>query len=143
MAANVPPAILNPGANAINVLVFTDQNDVKFYHRAIKGLDDSLKYDLSPNKLRTFLDNVRQRCSLYGLDTILTVPTAATPAGENVIENYGKVTMAKCNASAMVYYALMGRQAQNSTMLYHFLYASLTKEALTKVNLRRASYTVF
>jgi hypothetical protein len=69
--ADFVPAILNPDANAINVLAFTDQNDVKFYHRAIKGLDDSMKYDLSPNELRTFLDNVSQRCSLYGLDNIL------------------------------------------------------------------------
>jgi hypothetical protein len=136
-------AAVNPGTNAANVLDFANAEDTKFYHRAIKGLDDELKYDLSPMELRTFLDNVSQRCTLYGLDGVLTVVTAATPAGEYLIDNYGKITMAECTASATIYFtAPLARPAQNSTMLYHFLYSSLTKSALTKINLRKASFTV-
>jgi hypothetical protein len=125
---------LNPGANAANVLNFAAADDVKFYHRAIKGLDEGMKYDLLPGELQTFLDNVSQRCSLYGLEGILMVPTLAEPLGENLIENYGKVTMAECTAAATIYFTAMLGNAQNSTMLYHFLYASLTKSALTKIN---------
>jgi hypothetical protein len=88
-------AALNPGASAVNVLNFTNAEDSKFYHQSIKGLDNDMKYDLSPVELQTFLDNVSQQCSLYGMDGILMVATAATPAGENLIENYGIVTMAK------------------------------------------------
>jgi hypothetical protein len=73
----------------------------------------------------------------------LIVPAAATPTSENLFENHGKVTMAKCNASAVINYTLIGRPAQSSTMLYHFLYASLMKEALTKINLRHETYTAF
>jgi hypothetical protein len=134
-------AVLNPGANATNILNFAVSEDVKFYHRAIKGLDDSMKYDLSPIGLRTFLDNVSQRCTLFGLDSILIVQTATAPNGENLIESYGKITMAECAIHARRYFIAMGRSAQNSTMLYHFLYASLTKDALTKINLRKATFT--
>jgi hypothetical protein len=71
------------------------------------------------------------------------VATAATPPGENLIENYGIVTMAECQASATIYFTgPLARPAQNATMLYHFIYASLTKEALTKINLQKASYTI-
>jgi hypothetical protein len=136
-------AALNPGANAVNVLNFTNAEDSKFYHRAIKGLDDEMKFDLSRIELRAFLDNVSQRCSLYGMDGILMVATVATPAGENSIENYGIATMAECTASATVYFtAPLVRPAQNATMLYHFIYAALTKEALTKINLQKTSYTI-
>jgi hypothetical protein len=136
-------AAVNPSTNAANVLNFTNAEDNKFYHRAIKGLDDDLKFDLSPMELRTFLDNISQRCTLYGLDGILMVVTAETPAGENMLENYGRVTMSECTASATIYFtAPLGRPAQNSTMLYHFLYLSLTIAALTKINLCKASFTV-
>jgi hypothetical protein len=47
---------LNPGANAAAELDFTIADNVKFYYRAIKGLDDAMKYDLAPSGLRTFLD---------------------------------------------------------------------------------------
>jgi hypothetical protein len=146
VAPATPPvpmiAILNPGANATTILNFTRSEDSKFYHRAIKGLDDSMKYDLSPGELRTFLDNVSQRCTLYGLDSVLLVPTALVPLGENLIKNYGKVIMIECQAHAQRYFIAMQRDAQNSTMLYHFLYASLTKDALTKINLSKPLFTV-
>jgi hypothetical protein len=87
-------AAMNPGANTVNVLDFANAEDSKLYHRAIKGCDDDMKYDLSPVELQTFLDSV------YGMDGILMVATAATPAVENLIEKYGIVTMAKCTASA-------------------------------------------
>jgi hypothetical protein len=144
MAANIPivPALLNPGARAANILDCTVSDDGKFYHKAVKGLDDGMKYVLSPGELRTFLDNVSQRCSMYGSEEILMVPTAAEPLGENLIDNYGKVTMAECNAAATVYYTVMARAAQNSTMLSHFLYSSLMKDELTKINLHKESFTV-
>jgi hypothetical protein len=145
---NVPPVIVpgpvlfSPGANATNILNFAGPDDVKFYHRAIKGLDKNMKYDLLPIELRTFLDNVSQSCSLYGLDGILMIPTATEPAGENLLENYGKITMVECTNFANITFAAMNRNAQNSTVLYHFLYASLTKDSLTKINLRKAAFTV-
>jgi hypothetical protein len=144
---NVPvivpgPVLLNPGVNANNILNFAVPDNVKFYHQAIKGLDDEMKYYLSPIELRTFLDKLCQRCTLYGTDGILMVPTADEPAGENLLENYGKITMAECTARATAIFVAMTRDAQNSTMVYHFLYASVTKEAITKINLWKTAFTI-
>lgn len=64
MAAQVPvpPLIaINLGDQSVNVLDFTVADDNKFYQKTIKGLDENEKYDLSPLKLKAFLDNVRQQ----------------------------------------------------------------------------------
>jgi hypothetical protein len=128
MAAAAPAAVsLNPGDDALAVLDFTVTDDSKFYHRATTGLPDDMKYDLSPLDLRSFLDNVSQQSSMFGWNTLLTVPTAARPRGVNLLVNYGQVTLAECAARAGVYLNRLDRTAQNSTMLYHFLYSSLTK----------------
>jgi hypothetical protein len=79
---------------------------------------------------------------MFGWNTLLTVPTAATPRGVNLLANYGQVTLAECTARAGIYLNTLDQTAQNSTMLYHFLYASLTKAALTNVNLCKDAYTL-
>jgi hypothetical protein len=116
-------AALNPNANIAPVLDFTVAEPVKFYHLAIKGLEDY---------------------SLYELTGVLIVATADTPAGENLIRNYGKITMAECTAASTIRFSpSLGRPTQNATMLYHYLYASLTKSSLTKFNLRKETFTIW
>jgi hypothetical protein len=63
------------------------------------------------------------------------VVLVVTPTGENLINNYGKVTMAKFMARATIYFtAPLARPAQN--------YASLTNAAQTKTNLHKYAFTV-
>jgi hypothetical protein len=51
-------ATLNPPQAGTVPLVYTDQNDLKYFYKATKSLDDANKYNLSPNKLKGFLDQV-------------------------------------------------------------------------------------
>jgi hypothetical protein len=121
------------GAAALN---YDDTDNLKFYNKAIKGLDDVYKYNLSPGKLKAFLDQIRKCSRQYGWADVLNVPTIAiAPAVAVILDAYGTVTMAECSAHAAVYITLpITRNGQNACMLYHFLYDSLTPEGLVKVN---------
>jgi hypothetical protein len=138
-------ASLHPGDNAGRVLDYATADDSKFYHRATKGLEVDSKFDLSMENLRLFLDNVSERAQVYGWNKVLNVPTAgANPANAplNILEIYRTVTMADCTMHAKTYLVVPARAAQNSVMLYHFLYSSLTKTALAKVTNEKPLYTV-
>jgi hypothetical protein len=147
--AAVPPAVavaINPGDQGINALDFNRSDNVKFYQKASKGLDESKRYDLSPGKLKSFLDNVRQRSDVYGWNGVLNVPpiviAPAVPVLNHILDSYGTISMAACTAHATAYMTARHRTAQNAAMLYHFLFASLTPEALNKVNVDPTSFTV-
>jgi hypothetical protein len=149
MAAAVPPAaaiFINPGDQGVNVLDFTRADDIKFYQKAIKGLDESERFDLSPTKLKSFLDNVRQKAEVYGWNGVLNVPTIvvapAVPMVNNLLDSYGTVTLAECTAHATAYMTARARTAQNAAMLYHFLFSSLTPEARNKVNVDPTAYLI-
>jgi hypothetical protein len=132
------------GAAALN---YNDADNLKFYNKAIKGLDDVHKYDLSPGKLKAFLDQIRKRSRQYGWANVLNVPTivvAPTVAvNRNILDAYGTMTMAECSAHAAVYMTLpITRNGQNACMIYHFLYNSLTPEGLVKVNVDTTSFFI-
>jgi hypothetical protein len=138
-------AAINPGDLAIAALDFNNAEDNKFYQKAIKGMDESERYDLTPIKLKSFLDNVRQRAVIYGWNDVLNVPTLAVAPAipiNHVINNYGVVSMAECVAHANAYMLARDRTAQNAAMLYHFLFASLTQEARNKVNIDPTIFTI-
>jgi hypothetical protein len=122
-------ATLNP-TRAGAVLTYTDQNDLKYFYRATKGLDDANKYDLSPDKLKGFLDQVNKRVPLCGWTAVLAVPTIvvapAVAVNRNFINEYGNVTMAECQAHETGYMAGVTVNGQNAVMLYNFLFDSLT-----------------
>jgi hypothetical protein len=107
-----------------------------------------MKYDLTPGKLKSFLDNVRQRTAIYGWNDVVNVPTmqlapgAGAPNMNNVINSYGTVTITECQAHATAYMTARGRTAQNAAMMYHFLFASLTQEARNKVNIDPTVFTI-
>jgi hypothetical protein len=153
MAAAVPPAAaipaviyMSPGEQGINPLDYSRADDIKLYQKAIKGLEESDRFDLSPTKLKGFLDNVRQKSEVYGWSGVMNVPTIvvapAVPVINNILDSYGKVTLAQCVAHATTYITAYGRTAQNSGMLYHFLFSSLTPEARNKVSIDPTVYTM-
>jgi hypothetical protein len=52
-------ATLNPICGGAAALDYDDTNDPKFYNKAMKGLEDVHKYNLSLVKLNAFLDQIR------------------------------------------------------------------------------------
>jgi hypothetical protein len=139
-------ATLNPTRGAAVVLNYNNPNDLKYFYKATKGLDDGNKYDLSPDKLKSFLDQVEKRVRLSGWAPVLTVPTiAVAPAvgvNRNLIAEYGNVTIAECQVHAATYMAGVTVAGQMSVMLYHFLFDSLTIEGLNKVNVDTAPFMI-
>jgi hypothetical protein len=127
------------------ILDLADPNDRKYYTSAIKPLDDSEKFDLSPLKLRAFIDNVRSKSELHCWEDVLTVPTvdaAGAAVNMNLLDYYGIVSMIDCTAHATAYMGARVRTAQNAAMLYHFLVGSLTMEAKNTVNIETAQFTI-
>jgi hypothetical protein len=118
MAAIQPIYVRFPGAyidpNAPNFINFANDREVKAYRSAITGLEE--KFDLSPAKLQSFLNRVKERVRVYNWANIINVafPAPAAVAGVaqaapppiNLITNYGQVTLAQVQAHATVYMAL-------------------------------------
>jgi hypothetical protein len=73
-------AAIHPGEQGILPLDFSQNKDMKFYQKAIKGLDEADCYNLTPSKLKGFLDCVRDRVDIYGWNTVVNVPTYAADA---------------------------------------------------------------
>jgi hypothetical protein len=137
----------NPTRGGAAVLDYDNNNDVKYYHKAIKGLDDALKYDMSPGKLKSFIDQVRKRSKQFGWNAVLDVPNIVMPpayaVNRNILDNYGTVTLAECQAHAETYMiAGITRIGQDAVMLYNFLFDSLTTEGLNKVNIDPTIFTI-
>jgi hypothetical protein len=115
--------------------------DLKYYHKAIKGIDNVLNYDILPGKLKAFLDQVRNRSKQFGWNAVLTVPTIviapALAINQKILDNYGTVTMDKFQAHARTYLTLniITCTGQDAVMLYNFLFESLTSDGFNKVNI--------
>jgi hypothetical protein len=141
-------ATFNPIRGVAAALNYDTADDVKFYSKATKGLDDVHKYDLSPGKLKAFLDQIRKRARQFGWANVLSVPTIvvapAVAINRNILDAYGTVTLAECTAHATVYMTALPvtRDGQNASMLYHFLYDSLTPEGLLNVNIDPSIFTI-
>jgi hypothetical protein len=88
MAAPVTRIYINPGDQGVNVLDFTHVDDIKFYQKAIEGLDKSERFDLSPTKLKSFLDNICQKAEVYGWNGVLDVPTIVAAPAVPMINNF-------------------------------------------------------
>jgi len=102
-------------------------------------------YAGDPQSLRVFLSNISDRAIQYGWDDILYIPEdAANPNAElnNLLSNYGKVTLAQIVDHAANYAETDTRAAQNNMMLYQCLSNSITKEVKAKTMLRQNEYYV-
>jgi hypothetical protein len=124
-AAQAPYAVM-PGAANTNVLDFNKPDALKLFNKAITALD--VKFDLVEEKLRTFLEQIRERARIYNWDGLLAIEDdGKTP--RNLIDRYGMLTMDNCRAHATAHLAVQNRMYQDSMMLYQFLKSSLTEKA--------------
>ena len=133
------PASLFLSTDSSTPLDLEDTKDRKLYTNAIKGIET--KYDLSPQKLKAFLDDVHDRSQLYGWGSILSVPDKDDKK-RNIIEEYGRITIEECNKYAEAHFKVRQRKAQNSVMLYNFIINSLTTEAKAELSVQQEQYVV-
>lgn len=140
----VPFALL-PGAANVNPLDWSKAEAMKLFHKATFALDP--KFGMKEETLRTFIEQIRERSRIYNWDYLLTVPDAAT-VGRNLLDRYGMVTMADCQAYATNHVGLATattnntRLSQDSMMLYQFLLNSLSESAKLAMLSDKESYYI-
>jgi hypothetical protein len=71
---------LNLTRGAAVVLNYTNPNALKYFYNATKGVDNGNKYDLSPDELKSFLDQVDKRAPKW------------TGSGTNLFNNCGRTS---------------------------------------------------
>ena len=99
---------------------------MKIYDAAVAAL--STKYSGNTNEMHIFLKNVNEREQSLGWQHILNVPKDAGGT-RDLIDQYGLITLEDIRAHALVYENALGRDAQNASQMYNFLYSPLSDEA--------------
>ncbi|KAI2497135.1 hypothetical protein MHU86_17396 [Fragilaria crotonensis] len=117
----------------------------KIYRSGIRSITDD-PFPCDADRLLQFLREVQDRAMEMGwMDGILNVttnPGEDEPEEENMLENYGTITLEQVIASERTYIAEQQRKAQDTYMLYQCLMASLTSEAKKKVMIWADQYQV-
>jgi hypothetical protein len=127
-----------------------DTDDKKMYFKAIEKLTSSDKlFDLQPGNLKGFLDTLKDRANVYGWnDPILGIlqipvdPNDPNPITDNLLEEYGIITLERVRAFEVSYINMHNRPSQDSAMLYHCLMASITQEAKNTIQMWRKDFMV-
>ena len=140
MAFALAPALAIEGA-----LDYTRTEHAKVFRAAIKQVSDEL-FNCDADGLYQFLKDVQDRADEMGWSsTILNIVIDAdepTEREENLIDNYGTLTLEQVVVSELQYIEEEGREAQDTYMLYKFLMASLTNEAKKKVSIWSSQYRI-
>ncbi|KAL7559545.1 hypothetical protein ACA910_005174 [Epithemia clementina (nom. ined.)] len=135
----IPVFALGPGRSN-NVLDYSTGPDSKIFFKATAPLDE--KYDGKADSFNNFLAQVKNKSRLYGWVPILNV---ADNQGilRDLLTSYGMMSLKNVQAHATAnYVGQQSRDMQNSEMMYHFIFDSLTPEFRTKVNLHCHDYTI-
>jgi hypothetical protein len=147
-----PPAIavfaLTPAVAVQGVVDLTTNVGRKLYESATKKVAEEL-YDCKPEGLYQFLQSVSNRARAFGWDDpvngILQIPEdAADPQSvtDNLIENYGRISLTDIRAFEATYLHQPVRPAQDAWMLYQCLMSSISKEGKDKITIWNNQYTV-
>jgi hypothetical protein len=132
-----------PGGANNNALDYNVAADLKVFNRSIEALPT--KFDLKADKLKVFLECVKERALIFDWSAVITIPdTSIPPVTHDLIDEYGQVSLADCRASALTYLGVVPntRNTQNSNMLYQFLSNSLTEDAKNVIQANPEAYTI-
>ena len=149
LVVNVPAArprfALTPALSGHDILDYTTAAGAKMFEAAIKPLNE-VHYDCTPKGLRNFLEDTAERAANYGWNlSILDIPDDVTRPLEttkNFLKHYGELTLEHIREHARTYVYTQTRAAQDSIQLYSCLWASLSNEGKSKVNVHRSDYHI-
>jgi hypothetical protein len=145
--AEVPPPIfaLAPALAIDGALDYTRGDHAKIYKAGIRQVSDDL-FNCEVDNLFQFLKDVQDRTDEMGWTRgILNITLDADEPNEreeNLIENYGTLTLEQVVISELQYIEEEGRAAQDTYMLYKCLMASLTSDAKKKVSIWSSQYRI-
>ena len=132
---------LTPAVAVVGIVDFTTNVGRKLYESATQKVAEEL-YDCKPEGLYQFLQSVSNRARAFGWDDaaggILQIPIIPNDPNSqlnNLIENYGRISLAEIRAFEETYLSLEIRPAQDAWMLYQCLMSSISKEGKDKITI--------
>ena len=120
------PFSLTPARAIAGVIDYRGTSGIKIYNKAIAGLDYEDLFDCMPDKLFPFLKKLEDRAKEYSwfddVTGILSVEAEdfdpLYPEYEDVLEDYGQITLDCIRAHEWSYINTPSRSAQDTTALY-------------------------
>jgi hypothetical protein len=149
MAAQAAPQLgfvfaLTPALASQGPINYSTADGMKLWRAAVEPLQKD-PYAGDPHSLKVFLSNLSDRSMQYGWSDILLIPEDIADEHteyNDLLTNYGKVTLSQIVDHAVTYADTDTRTAQNSMMLYQCLANSISKEVKAKTMLRQNEYYV-
>ena len=143
----MPPVFaLSPAYAIVGFLDFQKSEHLKIYKSGVRSVADD-PFPCEADRLFQFLAEVEDRAIEMGwmtgiLDVVTSDIDEAVEEVENLILNYGTLTLEQVIASEKRYIALEERKAQDTYMLYQCLMASLSSDAKKKVLIWSDQYQI-
>ena len=136
----------SPAQAVQGLLDFSKSEHSKIYKSAIREVSKD-PFDCEAEGLYQFLKDVQDRADEMGWsDNILNITLEVTddiePVQENLIDNYGTISLEQVVESELQYINEQGRDAQNTYMLYKCLMSSLTNNAKKRISLWSEQYRI-
>lgn len=136
----------SPALAVQGLLDYTKSEHSKIYKSAIREVCKE-PFECEAEGLYQFLKDVQDRADEMGWsENILKITLEVTddnePIQENLIENYGTISLEQVVESELQYINEQGREAQDTYMLYKCLMASLSNTAKKKISLWSDQYRI-
>jgi hypothetical protein len=139
---------LTPAVAVIGVINYNTSEGRKLYASATAKLAEE-QYDCKPDGLYQFLQSLSNRAREFGWDDeiggILQIPEdPMNPNSDtnNLIDNYGRISLAEIRAFEELYIDQPIRPAQDNWMMYQSLMNSISKEGKDKITIWKSQYTI-
>ena len=148
MAAAPVAFALSPAMAIPGIIDLASKTGKDIFRYATEKLEEEL-YDCRPDGMTQFLQSLSIRATEYGWEDdtggIMQIPEdPANPLSDtnNLIENYGRITIETIRAFETSYIAMPIRPAQDTHMLYKCLMKSISKEGKSKITIWKDQYHV-
>ena len=126
-----------------NPIDYSTSDGKKLYKNAVEPLP--IKYDLEPESTNTFNELLKDKCESTGWNSpnanILTIPVN-NGTEINLIEGYGRLTMAQVENHCRTYINQETRAAQHQYQMYECLMKSLTDSACRSITAEKDKYQI-
>ena len=138
--APVPPAFtLGPG-RCNSLLDYSNTSHIKTYYKAVTPLEH--KFDSKPSSLRIFMKSVANQVKSFGWDNILNIVDSHGNT-RSLLYDYRQLTTEEIRMHARNQWTNQHtRDAQNTEMLYHFLFDSFYENFKATILLKNYNYQV-
>ena len=147
-ATNLPIFALTPAIAIVGIIDYSTNVGRKIYESATAKVAEEL-YDCKPDGLYQFLQSLSDQARAFGWDNdiggILQIPEDASDTlsnTNNLLDNYGVITLREIRQWEKKYITQQIRPAQDNWMMYQCLMNSISKEGKDKITIWKNQYTV-